>query len=261
MAADTQHWDVGSYVLGVLDPADIEPFEAHLATCDSCAEQVASLLPVVGLLPTADAQTLLVERAQPRSWGPTRASVVALTRRDRSAPRHGVPGRAAGRQGKLAVAASILTAVVAGGSFAAGTQFASSDPPTAQGSDAPRVNGGLTANDTGAAGAQRYQATDPGTGANAQLAVTTTAWGSQLELSLGGVRGPLRCELLAIGADGSSTVVASWLVADAGYGVVEQPNRLRIQAATAVSLSATSHFEIRATSPQGRTSTLVSIPA
>ena len=260
MADDSKHWDVGAYVLGVLDPADIEPFEGHLATCDSCADQVASLLPVVDLLPAADAATLLVERAQPRSWGPTRYTAAPLTWQDRSGPRHGVAMPPVRRTGRMAVAASVLTAAVAGGSFVAGSNWSTSDaavaPPTVA-----QTRSGQAATTNPPTGGQRIEATDPITGANAQLTVATTAWGSQIELSLGGVRGPLRCQLVAVGADASTTVVASWLVAVPGYGVLGQPNRLRIQAATAVTLASTSHFEIRATSPDGHVSRLVSIPA
>ena len=260
MADDSKHWDVGAYVLGVLDPADIGTFEVHLATCDSCADQVASLLPVVDLLPTADAATLLVERAQPRSWGPTPSIAPALTWQGRSGPRHGLATTPVRRTGRMTVAASILAAAVAGGSFVAGSNWSTSDaavalPPVAL------TRSGEAATTNPPTDGQRMEATDPITGANAQLTVATTAWGSQIELSLGGVRGPLRCQLVAVGADASTTVVASWLVTVPGYGILGQPNRLRVQAATAVTLASTSHFEIRATSPDGHVSRLVSIPA
>ena len=62
-------------MLGVLDPADRDSFEAHLATCDSCADEVAALLPVVALLPLTDAEALLARRPRPGSWGPTRIPV------------------------------------------------------------------------------------------------------------------------------------------------------------------------------------------
>jgi hypothetical protein len=106
----------------------------------------------------------------------------------------------------------------------------------------------------------RLSATDPASGVRADLAVSTLNWGSQIELTVAGVSGPLRCELVAVGADARSTVVASWLVGQAGYGVPGQPNPLRVQAATGMSLTATSRFEIRATSPDGQVRTLVSVP-
>jgi Putative zinc-finger len=130
MAADTRHWDVGAYVLGVLDPADLESFEIHLATCDSCAEEVASLLPVVALLPVADAESLLAPRPEPRSFGPTRAPLESV----RGKPRHGRQHATPRPYGRLAVAAGITAAVLAGGSFVAGTQFSTTGAPLARAS-------------------------------------------------------------------------------------------------------------------------------
>jgi hypothetical protein len=262
VAVDADHGDVGAYVLGVLDPAGVEPFEAHLATCHSCADEVASLLPVVQLLPLADAETLLARQPEPRSLGPTRAPArapgqLAPAAYRRAFPRHGIPVARGGR--RLAVAAGIAAAVLAGGSFAAGAALTGTTPS----GNPPSTNdiAGLASAGPSPAVISRRQATDAATGVRADLTVASVQWGSQIDLTLAGVRGPLRCELLAVGADQHSTVVASWLVSPTGYGVPGQPNPLRIQAATALSLGATSHFDIRATSPDGSVATLVSIPA
>jgi hypothetical protein len=252
MAADTQHWDVGAYVLGVLDPADLASFEEHLATCDSCADEVASLLPVVAMLSAADAESLLTRRPEPRSFGPTRPRLESLRH---AVPRHGRPA-VPGQRGRMAVAAGVAGVLLAGGSFLVGRS--TSDTPQARATASSTI--GTTTDVPATITGSHFEATDTTTGATALLTVATTLWGSQIELSLSGVRGPLRCELLAVGADASSTVVASWLVSERGYGVPEQPNPLHIQAATATSLAATSHFEIRATSRDGHASTLVSIP-
>jgi hypothetical protein len=40
-----QHFDVASYALGVLDEADSERFEEHLADCWVCAGELESFLP------------------------------------------------------------------------------------------------------------------------------------------------------------------------------------------------------------------------
>src|SRR5205085_260635 len=44
-------YEVASYALGLLDDADATAFEEHLATCDACAEDLESFLPVAALLP------------------------------------------------------------------------------------------------------------------------------------------------------------------------------------------------------------------
>ena len=147
------------------------------------------------------------------------------------------------------MAAGIAAVVLAGGSFAAGRLSSSVDSGT------PEAAGTSPASRPTA----RFTATDPTTGARADVAVATTPWGSAIDLTVAGVSGPLRCELIAVGADAHSTVVASWLVDQAGYGVPGQPNPLRVQAATAMTLAATSQYEIRATSPDGQVRTLVTV--
>ena len=38
-----QHTDVGAYALGLLEPADRQEFERHLAGCPDCAAELAEL--------------------------------------------------------------------------------------------------------------------------------------------------------------------------------------------------------------------------
>ena len=46
MNASEVHYDVASYALGVLEPADVDRFEEHLVTCDACALELEALLPL-----------------------------------------------------------------------------------------------------------------------------------------------------------------------------------------------------------------------
>ncbi len=52
-AHDELKANAAGYVLGSLDPEERRAFESHLAGCAECAEEVASLRPVVGALATA----------------------------------------------------------------------------------------------------------------------------------------------------------------------------------------------------------------
>jgi anti-sigma factor RsiW len=54
-----------AYVLGALSPEDRAAFEAHLTTCDSCAESVRLLAGLPGLLAHVDAHQLHAEPAAP----------------------------------------------------------------------------------------------------------------------------------------------------------------------------------------------------
>jgi hypothetical protein len=46
----SEHTQVASYALGLLDPIEMTNFEVHLAECDECADQLEWLLPVAGQL-------------------------------------------------------------------------------------------------------------------------------------------------------------------------------------------------------------------
>jgi hypothetical protein len=107
---------------------------------------------------------------------------------------------------------------------------------------------------------KHVEATDPVSKVHADIDLVSARWGTQVDLTVDGVHGPLRCELIAIDGFGRSTVVASWTVIDPGYGIPEQPTPLHLEAATATTVSATTRFEIRSTDPNGRSATLVTMP-
>jgi hypothetical protein len=46
----SEHIQVASYALGLLDSAEMSRFEDHLADCDECAEQLEQMLPAVDML-------------------------------------------------------------------------------------------------------------------------------------------------------------------------------------------------------------------
>ena len=186
------------------------------------------------------------------------AGPAALHRRPRPTPRHGQLGApVTGRRNTIL--ASVILVLVAALAFAAGSQFSRGGDAIAAGdSPPPRAVTSPTAS-TPATPAEQLEATNPATGVHATLAITGTSWGSQVELTVGGVRGPLWCELVAIDHDGKSIVVASWTVHSPGYGIPADPELLTIQAATAVTLRGTDHFDIHAIDAHGAESTLVSL--
>lgn len=49
---------------------------------------------------------------------------------------------------------------------------------------------------------ERFQATDPGTGASGTVGLVDKGWGTQVSLELRGIKGPLRCRLEAVSATG-----------------------------------------------------------
>jgi anti-sigma-K factor RskA len=98
--------NTAGYVLGSLDPEERREFESHLAGCAECAEEVASLRPVVGALATA------VPQVTPRAE--LRERVLSGT-----PPRAGADARIHDRKSPAALtwlplAAAIIIAVGAG---------------------------------------------------------------------------------------------------------------------------------------------------
>jgi anti-sigma factor RsiW len=65
----TEHFEIASYVLGLLDPAEMSRFEEHLAGCDECAGQLESLLPVVNQLADVEPGELF-NVTGPSAFGP-----------------------------------------------------------------------------------------------------------------------------------------------------------------------------------------------
>ncbi|GAA4915986.1 putative zinc finger protein [Actinomycetospora succinea] len=61
-------FDVGVYVLGALEPAEREAFEAHLAGCDACARSLNEVAGLPGLLARAPEPSL--ETAEPSAPPP-----------------------------------------------------------------------------------------------------------------------------------------------------------------------------------------------
>jgi anti-sigma-K factor RskA len=88
-----------SYVLGALTPAEKQAFEAHLATCATCAAEVRSLTPMAGAL------AHLATPAEPAAH--VRARLLAA-----------LPGGSRSALSWLAIAASVALAVALG-SYAA----------------------------------------------------------------------------------------------------------------------------------------------
>ncbi|WP_433226200.1 zf-HC2 domain-containing protein [Actinomadura formosensis] len=50
MSADTLHIDVGAHALGLLEEPDRRAFEAHLAACPACHEELGTLREVARML-------------------------------------------------------------------------------------------------------------------------------------------------------------------------------------------------------------------
>lgn len=199
------HMDVGAYVLGVLDDIEMARFEHHLAICTECGEQLDELS---GLVP------ILAELGPAGAGSPMPPSGDALLRKlvDRVTVERGVQRR---RRWLSLVAAAVL---VVGGPTAA---YLAAD----SGSHAPVV-----------AVDETHSTTDSSSGVKATVDMTEKKWGTDLAVTIAGVKGPLTCRAVVVSKDGSEQTISNWTVPTAGYGVAGQPDPLKVEGGASLNM-------------------------
>jgi hypothetical protein len=242
-ADDSIHKTVGAYAIGVLEPAEAAAFEEHLAGCERCAEQLDELVGMGPLLaaladlpagedagpdaPRArDRAAELVARPTPGLADRLLVDVAAHRRRRRRRARYLVAAAAA-----LIVAGPLTTLAVESGTGTADTS--------------------LTADSVALRHMpHRVSATDAKTKVSATIGFKHETWGTNTVLELTHLRGPLKCELIAVGTDGSRETMSSWSVSQWGYGIPDSTwpgskDPLYVHGSTALDGAHLDHFEVR----------------
>ncbi|WP_436771476.1 anti-sigma factor family protein [Yinghuangia sp. YIM S09857] len=231
MSTPVEHTDVGAYALGLLEDEDRLAFESHLATCGRCQAELDELGHMRGLFADVEADAFTPAPEAP---------VVDLGAR-RSA-------RERARRFGIGIAAAAAAAVLLVAGVGIGGGFESS----------PQAGHMSPAGELLVAG-ERHPAkgfAQGPDGAQGFLGLDSKGWGSHIGLELTGVRGPLRCNLVAVGKDGTSEVMGTWSVPASGYGVPENTKPLVFHGGTSMGKDAIDHFEVRTV--EGRT--LLTIP-
>jgi len=212
------HTDVGAYALGLLEAADRQAFEEHLAGCPACAAELAELSGMKDLLTGIDPV------AGPAAE-PGEAEVVDLVRRRAQSQRRRVRW-----QTVLAAAASVvLLAVGVGAGLAAAPQ---SHAPVAQPLAVLTVHQNATA--TG---------TNPHTGVTGAAVLVKKPFGTQVTLNLR-MKGPLECQIVAVSKTGERTVIATWFVPPVDFGGALHPAPLHIQGWTTIKTGDLAHIDV-----------------
>ncbi|MEU4117324.1 zf-HC2 domain-containing protein [Kitasatospora sp. NPDC028055] len=229
----SEHLDVASYVLGLLEPAERAGFELHLADCPQCTGQVGELgfvEPMLGeYVASARAAGLDPADFAPVPDGRLLDRLIAEV----------AAGRRRGRVRRLVLALAATAMVAAGPAVTAAVLTAETTPAVV-------------------AVAEQFSASDPATGAKATVGVDGTTWGSRVSLQLSGVQGPLTCRLVAVSHGGEHQTVTTWYVPADGYGEPDAPGVLRTTGGAAMQPGAIDHFEVRV---QNSDALLVSVPA
>ncbi|MER6121982.1 zf-HC2 domain-containing protein [Streptomyces sp. NPDC001795] len=232
------HETVGAYALGILDDAEATAFEAHLATCDWCAQQLDDL---AGMEPMLAALADLPGNQGSPAIGESLSAKPSPRLVERLVDEVGERRAQKRRRSFYLVAAA--AALIIGG------------PLTVM-----AVNGGSSNNtvDPMAAGpakaafqvmTDKHSATDPNTKVNAVVAMEAKDWGTHAVLQLKGVKGPLKCSLIAVGKNGERETVTSWSVPTWGYGIPtakteEGKNPLYVHGGAAFTPNQIDHFEV-----------------
>ncbi|MBW1603213.1 zf-HC2 domain-containing protein [Streptomyces sp. JJ66] len=196
MTSPVHHTDVGAYAIGALDEADAARFEEHLAACDPCAHELQELLPLGPVLAdfAQDAPHASALTARPDPKLLDRLLDEAGTDRRRHRRR---------RLTLVAAAAALIIAAPLAGAAVLGGQ--------------DQAPGGTLAQAVYEDG-QKVSASDPATDVAATVALVPRDWGTQVAVKLTGLSGPERCDLVAVGRDGTEQTVTTWAVSATGYG-------------------------------------------
>ncbi|KOV59124.1 anti-sigma factor family protein [Streptomyces sp. MMG1121] len=233
----SEHETVGAYALGILDDAEATAFEAHLAGCEWCAQQLDELagmepmLAALADLPGSGSTPSIGESLSARP-GPRLAERLV----DEVAER-----RAQKRRRSFYMIAAAAALIIAGPLAAIAANSGSSG-----GSGQVTASSAQT---TFNAMPDKKSATDPSSAVSATVGMTQKDWGTQAVLELKNVKGPLKCSLVVVAKNGQRVTMSSWSVPDWGYGVPnakteESKKPLYIGGAAAFKPNEIDHFEV-----------------
>ncbi|NUU21904.1 MAG: zf-HC2 domain-containing protein, partial [Streptomycetaceae bacterium] len=94
---------------------------------------------------------------------------------------------------------------------------------------------------------KRYPTSGYVRGAGLATAAATLApegWGSRVTLELRGVRGPLRCFLVAVDKSGNREVIGNWTVPPKGYGLPSNPEPLVFRGGTSFPMDSLARLDV-----------------
>lgn len=185
MTCTMQTW-LGAYVLDALEPDESETVRQHIAGCDQCRAETASLSRIAPLLRMID----LADVGETESM-PTAPPPVMLERL-----LHSVQTARRGRRRRAVLLAAAAAIVI--------------------------VIGVLTAVGFGVFDSHRssapiaVSAVAPNTRVSATVTMSARSWGTELHLKLGWVNPGERCSLVARSQDGRKEVAATWVASYRG---------------------------------------------
>ncbi|MFC9510302.1 anti-sigma factor family protein [Streptomyces sp. NPDC057002] len=234
-----EHETVGAYALGILDDAEATVFEAHLAGCEWCAQQLDEL---AGMEPMLAALADL-----PGSGTPAIGESLSAKPRPRLVEKlvDEVADRRAQKRRRSFYMVAASAALIVGGPFVAVAANGGDDGGGAENrplaaSPAKEAFNGIS---------DKITATDPTTKVTATVALQKKDWGTGMVLEAKNLKGPLKCALVAVGKNGERETLSSWSVPNWGYGIPDATTEkakepLYVQGGAAFQPNEIDHFEI-----------------
>ncbi|MFS4095263.1 anti-sigma factor family protein [Streptomyces sp. AF1A] len=233
----SEHETVGAYALGLLDDAEATAFEAHLAGCEWCAQQLDEL---AGMEPMLAALADLPDSGSTPAIGESLSAKPAPRLVERLVDEV-ADQRARKRRRSFYMIAAAAALIIAGplaavaansGSSGGGNQVTASSAQT-----------------TFAAMTDKKSATDPSSHLSATIGMQQKDWGTQAVLELKNAKGPLKCSLVLVAKNGQRVTMSSWSVPNWGYGIPNATSErakkpLYIGGAAAFKPSEIDHFEV-----------------
>ncbi|WP_285440309.1 zf-HC2 domain-containing protein [Streptomyces sp. Caat 7-52] len=232
----SEHETVGAYALGILDDAEATAFEAHLAGCEWCAQQLDEL---------AGMEPMLAALADLPGSGSTPAIGDSLSARP--SPRlveklvdDVAEKRAQKRRRSFYMIAAAAALIIAGPLAAVAIGGGSDDGGQVAATPAQATFSTMS---------DKKSATDASTHVSATVAMAQKDWGTQAVLELKNVKGPLKCSLVLVAKNGQRVTMSSWSVPNWGYGLPDAKTEdakkpLYIGGAAAFQPNEIDHFEV-----------------
>ena len=183
--------------------------EAHLGDCEGCRAEVAGMQPLPGVLGRLDPADLALLEAPAPAGSALLDRLLAAAARDRRRRRAVV----------LAVAAAVIALVLVPGAVWGVSRL---HPAPAAATAGPAQ---IT-----------WTATDVSTGISGKAQAWTSAWGSDLSVSISGVPSGTQCTIVVVTKDGATQTAASWKASYAGTA--------QVHGNVAAPVSSIAHIEI-----------------
>jgi hypothetical protein len=241
MTTEVQHTDVAAYALGLLEESDRTAFEAHLAQCTLCREELDDFTGMADLL--RDVPPFEPPTPEEEARG---GQVIDMLRRRKAVERNR-------RRTRTVLGAAAGVVLLAGG-VTAGVAVAGDH------GKAPRTTAmpGHNALDDVFRLGEKVAGSDRKTGVTGMVAMQRKGWGTDIGLELSHLKGPLVCRLVAVSKDGEQHTVAEWRVPLKGYGLPGSPMaKLQVHGGTAVDRAELARFDVQV---EGTGGSLLSIP-